>query len=107
KYISTLAELQDSIAVAKRDHKNTVARREKYTHSLTSQIACRLAEAQFLAIERQLRGSGPSLGKIKEWAPYAGIDMPPPTLVTNGDPTIEIRAGTFEEYSARHPISQR
>ncbi|KAG0324670.1 hypothetical protein BG000_002109 [Podila horticola] len=107
KYISTLAELQDSIAVAKRDHRNTVARREKYTHSLTSQIACRLSEAQFLAIERQLRGSGPSLVKIKEWAPYAGIDMPPPTLVTNGDPTIDIRAGTFEEYSARHPISQR
>ncbi|KAG0350065.1 hypothetical protein BG005_010408 [Podila minutissima] len=107
KYISTLAELQDSIAVAKRDHRNTVARREKYTHSLTSQIACRLAEAQFLAIERQLRGSGPSLVKIKEWAPYAGIDMPPPTLVTSGDPSIDIRAGTFEEYSARHPISQR
>lgn len=31
--------------------------------------------------------------------------MPPPTLVTNGDPTIEIRGGTFEEYIARHTPS--
>ncbi|KAG0292589.1 hypothetical protein BGZ96_003967 [Linnemannia gamsii] len=105
KYISTLAELQESIASAKKDHRNTVARRERYTHSLTAQIACRLSEAQFLAIERQLRGSGPSLLKIKEWAPYAGQDMPPPTLVTNGDPTIEIRGGAFEEYIARHTPS--
>lgn len=58
-----------------------------------------------MAIERQLRGSGPSLLKIKEWAPYAGQDMPPPTLITNGDPTIEIRSGTFEEYIARHTPS--
>lgn len=58
-----------------------------------------------MAIERQLRGSGPSLLKIKEWAPYAGQDMPPPTLVTNGDPTIEIRSGSFEEYIARHTPS--
>ncbi|KAF9202842.1 hypothetical protein BGZ49_007019 [Haplosporangium sp. Z 27] len=107
KYISTLSELQDSIATAKRDHRNTVARRERYTHSLTAQIACRFSEAQFLAIERQLRGSGPSLLKIKEWAPYAGYDMPPPTLVTNGDPTIEIRGGTFEEYIARHAGTQQ
>ncbi|KAG0047389.1 hypothetical protein BGZ89_004951 [Linnemannia elongata] len=105
KYISTLSELQESIASAKKDHRNTVARRERYTHSLTAQIACRLSEAQFLAIERQLRGSGPSLLKIKEWAPYAGQDMPPPTLVTNGDPTIEIRSGSFEEYIARHTPS--
>ncbi|KAG0277821.1 hypothetical protein BGZ95_005264, partial [Linnemannia exigua] len=105
KYISTLSELQESIASAKRDHRNTVARRERYTHSLTAQIACRLSEAQFLAIERQLRGSGPSLLKIKEWAPYAGQDMPPPTLVTNGEPTIEIRSGSFEEYVARHTPS--
>ncbi|KAF9551755.1 hypothetical protein EC957_004078 [Mortierella hygrophila] len=105
KYISTLSELQESIASAKKDHRNTVARRERYTHSLTAQIACRLSEAQFLAIERQLRGSGPSLLKIKEWAPYAGQDMPPPTLVTNGDPTIEIRGGSFEEYIARHTPS--
>ncbi|KAF9172323.1 hypothetical protein BGX20_005855, partial [Mortierella sp. AD010] len=107
KYISTLSELQDSIATAKRDHKNTVARRERYTHSLTAQIACRLSEAQFLAIERQLRGSGPSLLKIKEWAPYAGYDMPSPSLVTNGDPTIEIRGGSFEEYVARHTGNQQ
>ncbi|KAF9132697.1 hypothetical protein BGW39_011560 [Mortierella sp. 14UC] len=105
KYISTLSELQESIASAKKDHRNTVARRERYTHSLTAQIACRLSEAQFLAIERQLRGSGPSLLKIKEWAPYAGQDMPPPTLVTNGEPTIEIRSGSFEEYVARHTPS--
>ncbi|KAK3834333.1 MAG: hypothetical protein JOS17DRAFT_40249 [Linnemannia elongata] len=105
KYISSLSELQESIASAKKDHRNTVARRERYTHSLTAQIACRLSEAQFLAIERQLRGSGPSLLKIKEWAPYAGQDMPPPTLVTNGDPTIEIRSGSFEEYIARHTPS--
>ncbi|KAF9402956.1 hypothetical protein BGZ94_004763, partial [Podila epigama] len=102
KYISSLSELQDSIAAAKRDHRNTVSRRERYTHSLTAQIACRLSEAQFLAIERQLRGCGPSLLKIKEWAPYAGIDMPPPTLATNGDPTINIRSASFEEYTARH-----
>ncbi|KAF9581836.1 hypothetical protein BGW38_001015, partial [Lunasporangiospora selenospora] len=108
KYISTLTELQDSIATAKKDHRNTVARRERYTHSLTAQVACRLAEAQFLAIERQLRGSGPSLLKIKEWAPFAGIDMPPPNITANGsgsdyEPTIEIRTGgSFEEYSARH-----
>ena len=31
--------------------------------------------------------------------------MPPPTLVTNGDPTIEIRSGSFEEYIARHTPS--
>ncbi|KAF9099877.1 hypothetical protein BGX23_009732 [Mortierella sp. AD031] len=105
KYISTLSELQESIASAKRDHRNTVARRERYTHSLTAQIACRLSEAQFLAIERQLRGSGPSLLKIKEWAPYAGQDMPPPTLVTDGEPTIEVRSGSFEEYIARHTPS--
>ncbi|KAF8946200.1 hypothetical protein BGZ47_001088 [Haplosporangium gracile] len=105
KYISTLSELQESIVSAKKDHRNTVARRERYTHSLTAQIACRLSEAQFLAIERQLRGSGPSLLKIKEWAPYAGQDMPPPTLITNGDPTIEIRSGSFEEYTARHTSS--
>ncbi|KAF9563765.1 hypothetical protein EC968_004708 [Mortierella alpina] len=107
KYISTLSELQDSIAIAKKDHRNTVARRERYTHSLTAQIACRISEAQFLAIERQLRGSGPSLLKIKEWAPYAGQDMPPPTLTTNGEPTIEIRGGSFEEYIARHVPSQQ
>ncbi|KAG0206361.1 hypothetical protein BGX28_002215, partial [Mortierella sp. GBA30] len=107
KYISTLSELQDSIAIAKKDHRNTVARRERYTHSLTAQVACRIAEAQFLAIERQLRGSGPSLLKIKEWAPYAGQDMPPPTLVTNGDPTIEVRGGSFEEYIARHAPTQQ
>ncbi|KAK3807503.1 MAG: hypothetical protein J3R72DRAFT_99259 [Linnemannia gamsii] len=105
KYISTLSELQESIASAKKDHRNTVARRERYTHSLTAQIACRLSEAQFLAIERQLRGSGPSLLKIKEWAPYAGQDMPPPTMITNGEPTIEIRSGSFEEYVARHTPS--
>ncbi|KAI7818597.1 hypothetical protein BC939DRAFT_462633 [Gamsiella multidivaricata] len=102
KYISTLSELQDSIATAKRDHRNTMARRERYTHSMTAQIACRLSEAQFLAVERQLRGCGPSLLKIKEWAPYAGHDMPAPTLITNGEPTIEIKGGTWEEYSARH-----
>ncbi|KAF9955941.1 hypothetical protein BGZ72_003258 [Mortierella alpina] len=107
KYISTLSELQDSIAMAKKDHRNTVARRERYTHSLTAQIACRISEAQFLAIERQLRGSGPSLLKIKEWAPYAGQDMPPPTLTTNGEPTIEIRGGSFEEYIARHVPQQQ
>ncbi|KAF9962956.1 hypothetical protein BGZ70_007752 [Mortierella alpina] len=107
KYISTLSELQDSIAIAKKDHRNTVARRERYTHSLTAQIACRISEAQFLAIERQLRGSGPSLQKIKEWAPYAGQDMPPPTLTTNGEPTIEIRGGSFEEYIARHVPAQQ
>ncbi|KAG0256734.1 hypothetical protein BG011_004343 [Mortierella polycephala] len=107
KYISTLSELQDSIAATKKDHRSTVARRERYTHSLTAQIGCRLAEAQFLAIERQLRGSGPSLLKIKEWAPYAGYDMPPPTLNSNGDPTIEVRSGTFEEYTARHVPSQQ
>ncbi|KAF9279153.1 hypothetical protein BGZ68_008091 [Mortierella alpina] len=107
KYISTLSELQDSIAMAKKDHRNTVARRERYTHSLTAQIACRISEAQFLAIERQLRGSGPSLLKIKEWAPYAGQDMPPPTLTTNGEPTIEIRGGSFEEYIARHVPPQQ
>ncbi|KAG0002234.1 hypothetical protein BGZ65_002807, partial [Modicella reniformis] len=106
KYISTLSELQDSIGTSKRDHRNTVARRERYTHSLTAQVACRISEAQFLAIERQLRGSGPSLLKIKEWAPYAGYDMPPPTLATNGDPTIEVRGDTFEEYVARHTIGQ-
>ncbi|KAF9917299.1 hypothetical protein BX616_001425 [Lobosporangium transversale] len=107
KYISTLSELQDSIATAKRDHRNTVARRERYAHSMTAQIACRLSEAQFLAVERQLRGSGPSLLKIKEWAPYAGHDMPPPTLVSNGDPTIEVRGGSFEEYIARHTNNDR
>ncbi|KAF9188310.1 hypothetical protein BGZ50_001425 [Haplosporangium sp. Z 11] len=107
KYISTLSELQDSIAATKKDHRSTVAKRERYTHSLTAQIGCRLAEAQFLAIERQLRGSGPSLLKIKEWAPYAGHDMPPPTLSSNGDPTIEIRGGAFEEYIARHAPSQQ
>ncbi|KAF8933045.1 hypothetical protein BGZ58_006618 [Dissophora ornata] len=106
KYISTLSELQDSIASAKRDHRNTVARRERYTHSLTAQIGCRLSEAQFLAIERQLRGSGPSLLKIKEWAPYAGYDMPPPTLATNGEPTIQIQGTSFEEYVARHSNNQ-
>ncbi|KAF9429194.1 hypothetical protein BGZ76_001684, partial [Entomortierella beljakovae] len=107
KYISTLSELQDSIAIAKKDHRTTVARRERYTHSLTAQIACRLSEAQFLAIERQLRGSGPSLLKIKEWAPYAGYDMPSPTLVTNGEPSIELRTCSFEEYTARHTGGQQ
>ncbi|KAG0228315.1 hypothetical protein BGW42_002263, partial [Actinomortierella wolfii] len=102
KYITSLAELQESIAVANRDHRNNIARRERYTHSLTSQISCRMAEAQFLAVERQLRGSGPSVVKIKEWAPYAALEMPQPTLVSDGEPTIQIKNISYDEYTGEH-----
>ncbi|KAF9978485.1 hypothetical protein BGZ73_002150 [Actinomortierella ambigua] len=102
KYIASLSELQESIATANRDHRNNIARRERYTHSLTAQVSCRMAEAQYLAVERQLRGSGPSVVKIKEWAPYAALEMPQPTLVSDGEPTIQIKNISYDEYTGEH-----
>ncbi|KAF9359511.1 hypothetical protein BGX26_012144 [Mortierella sp. AD094] len=102
-----LGDLDERIKKISSSYDKKSKKPDPNTALMSHEIACRLSEAQFLAIERQLRGSGPSLLKIKEWAPYAGYDMPPPTLVTNGDPTIEIRGGSFEEYIARHAGNQQ
>ncbi|CAG8460362.1 3942_t:CDS:10 [Funneliformis caledonium] len=78
QYMTSFATLGSNIGQAQKEYAEKVAKREKRTHSIISQIVCRLAEGQFAYFNDSLKRCGPSITKMKEWEPFAGEDMPPP-----------------------------
>ncbi|CAI2164286.1 6164_t:CDS:2 [Funneliformis geosporum] len=78
QYMTTFAALGSNIGQAQKEYAEKVAKREKRTHTIISQIVCRLAEGQFAYFNDSLKRCGPSITKMKEWEPFAGEDMPPP-----------------------------
>ncbi|RIA98386.1 hypothetical protein C1645_750128 [Glomus cerebriforme] len=78
QYMNSITTLGSEIARAQKDYAEKVAKREKRTHSVISQIVCKLAEGHFAYFNESLKKCGPTITKMKEWAPFAGEDMPPP-----------------------------
>ncbi|CAG8601111.1 7355_t:CDS:2 [Paraglomus brasilianum] len=72
KYISTLTSLG---AQKRKKYTIQLTQREKRAYSTIAQIVCRLAEAQFAFFMNKCE---PNITKMKEWAPFAGENMPPP-----------------------------
>ena len=76
--MTSFTAVGSDIARAQKEYAEKVTKREKQTHSVISQIVCKLAEGQFAYFNDSLKKCGPSITKMKEWAPFAGEDMPQP-----------------------------
>jgi hypothetical protein len=76
--MASFTAVGSDIARAQKEYAEKIVKREKQTHSVVSQIVCKLAEGQFAYFNDSLKKCGPSITKMKEWAPFAGEDMPPP-----------------------------
>jgi hypothetical protein len=73
-----LASIKSDIARARAEYAEEVMKREKHTHSVISQIICRLILGQFASYNDSLKKCGQIITKMKEWSPFAGQDMPSP-----------------------------
>ncbi|CAG8592966.1 17001_t:CDS:2, partial [Cetraspora pellucida] len=78
KYMMSMTTVGSEISRAKTEYTNEVIKRERKTHSVVSQAVCRLTEGFFASFNDSLKKCGPCITKMKEWAPFAGEDMPPP-----------------------------
>ncbi|CAG8792272.1 30559_t:CDS:2, partial [Racocetra persica] len=78
KYMMSMTTVGSEISRAKTEYTNEVIKREKKTHSVVSQAVCRLTEGFFASFNDSLKKCGPCITKMKEWAPFANEDMPPP-----------------------------
>jgi hypothetical protein len=76
--MTSVSNVGSEIARAQKEYAEKIVKREKRTHSVISQIVCKLAEGHFAYFNESLKKCGPSITKMKEWAPFAGEDMPPP-----------------------------
>ncbi|CAG8567155.1 10022_t:CDS:2, partial [Racocetra fulgida] len=74
----TKRDNQSALDRAKTEYTNEVIKRERKTHSVVSQAVCRLTEGLFASFNDSLKKCGPCITKMKEWAPFASEDMPPP-----------------------------
>ncbi|KAF0484805.1 hypothetical protein F8M41_022916 [Gigaspora margarita] len=78
KYMMSMSTVGSEINRAKTEYTNEVIKRERKTHSVVSQIVCRITEGCFASFNDSLKKCGPGITKMKEWAPFAGEGMPPP-----------------------------
>ncbi|CAG8441926.1 14202_t:CDS:2 [Acaulospora colombiana] len=77
-YLRSISTVGTEITRARAEYTDQVTKRERRTHSVITQIVCRLAEGQFASFNDTLKKCGPHIAKMKEWAPFAGEDMPLP-----------------------------
>ncbi|RHZ59927.1 hypothetical protein Glove_360g148 [Diversispora epigaea] len=77
-YITSISTIGSEISRARTEYTNQVTKREKNTHSVITQLVCRLTECQFSSFNDLLKKCGPSIAKMKEWSPFVGEDMPQP-----------------------------
>ncbi|CAG8592659.1 2444_t:CDS:2 [Diversispora eburnea] len=77
-YITSISTVGSEISRAKIEYTNQVTKREKNTHSVITQLVCKLTECQFSSFNDLLKKCGPSIAKMKEWSPFVGEDMPQP-----------------------------
>ncbi|GBC09353.1 hypothetical protein RclHR1_00880007 [Rhizophagus clarus] len=107
QYMNSVSTVGSEIARSQKDYAEKVVKREKRTHSVISQIVCKLAEGQFAFFNESLKKCGPSITKMKEWAPFAGEDMPAPQSLDSflEDHETQSQSDKNSTISERNPAS--
>ncbi|GBC51906.1 uncharacterized protein OCT59_022144 [Rhizophagus irregularis] len=107
QYMTSVSNVGSEIVRAQKEYAGKVVKREKHTHSIISQVVCKLAEGHFAYFNESLKKCGPAITKMKEWAPFAGEDMPPPQDLDSFLEDQETRSQSDKNstISERHPVS--